>query len=174
MNKITAEILQELVNGLGARFPRRLIGKEKERFLDEIEGELQAHDYEIERIKVRRWGFTNRLLFTKCEKPEVVFLAHYDTPTIMPLGISSVFTLFGHTKQVLASVLLIGLTLILSTIHLWLMLIGLDHWATAYLVTMSFLFVIPIFFPNPNNAEDNNRFYTEQVFSALLAVKRPT
>ena len=138
-----------------AQFPRRLTRKEKESFLAKIEGELQARNYEVEQIKVKHWGFTNSLLFTKCEKPKVVFLAHYDTPTIMPLGISSVFTLLGHTRQVLASILLIALTLVLSTAYLWLKLNGLAYWAAIYLGIMSVLFVIPIFFPNPHNAEDN-------------------
>jgi hypothetical protein len=45
--------------------------------------------------------------------------------------------------------------LILSEIHLWLTLNGLTFWAVLYLGIMSILFVIPIFFPNPNNVEDN-------------------
>jgi hypothetical protein len=148
-------LLKKWNEDFASHFSRRLTSKEKERFLDKIEEEHQVRNYEIERIKVKRWGFTNRLLITKCEKPKVVFLAHYDTPMILPLGISSVSTLFGHTKQIIGSIFLFILLLFLSTIHLWLKLIGLDHWATAYMVIMSFFFVIPIFFPNPHNAEDN-------------------
>ncbi|MBT7464122.1 MAG: M28 family peptidase [Bacteroidetes bacterium] len=148
-------LLKKWNEDLAAQFSRRLTGKEKERFLDKIEEELQARNYESERVKVKRWGFTNRLVSTKCEKPKVIFLAHYDTPTIMPWGISSAFTLFGHTRQVLASIFLIILTLTLSAIYLWLELNGFEYWAAIYLVITSILLVIPIFFPNPNNAEDN-------------------
>ena len=148
-------LLKKWNEDLAAQFSRRLTGKEKELFLDKIDKELQACNYESERVKVKRWGFTNRLLSTKCEKPEVVFLAHYDTPTIMPWGISSAFTLFGHTRQVLASIFLIILTLTLSALYLWLELNGFRYWAAIYLVITSILLVIPIFFPNPNNAEDN-------------------
>jgi hypothetical protein len=155
LEKMNIRLLEKWNEDLAAQFSRRLTGQEKERFLDRIDEELQARNYKSERVKVKRWGFTNRLLSTKCEKPEVVFLAHYDTPTIMPWGISSAFTLFGHTRQVLASIFLIILTLILSEIHLWLTLNGLTFWAVLYLGIMSILFVIPIFFPNPNNVEDN-------------------
>ncbi|MBC8334083.1 MAG: M28 family peptidase [Anaerolineales bacterium] len=148
-------LLKKWSEDLAGQFSRRLTGKEKERFLDKIEEELQECNSESERIKIKHWGFTNRLLFTKCEKPEVVFLAHYDTPTIMPWGISSAFTLFGHTRQVLASIFLIILTLTLSAIYHWLEFNGFGYWATIYLMITSILLVIPIFFPNPNNAEDN-------------------
>ena len=153
--KMNISLLRKWNKDFASQFSRRLTSKEKERFLDKIEEELQVRNYESERVKVKHWGFTNRLLSSKCEKPKVVFLAHYDTPTIMPLGISIATTLFGHTKQILGSIFLIFLILLLATLHLWLKLIGLDHWATAYMVIMSFLFVIPIFFPNPHNAEDN-------------------
>ena len=148
-------LLQKWNKNFAEQFWRRLTGKEKERFLGKIEEELQARNYESQRIKIKHWGFANRLLFTKCKKPEVVFMAHYDTPTIMPWGISPVFTLFGHTRQVLASIFLIIPILVLGEIYLWLELNGLANWAAIYLGIMSVLFVLPIFFPNPNNVEDN-------------------
>ena len=59
-----------------AEHPLRLFKKQKESFLNKIEAELQARNYEVERIKARHWGIPNRLLLTKCEDPKIVFLAH--------------------------------------------------------------------------------------------------
>ena len=139
----------------GARFPRRLTRKQKEGFLSAIKEVLQTRDYETEQTKIRHWGIPNRVLLTKCKKPKVIFLAHYDTPTIMPPGISPIYRLFGHTRQGISSIFLIVLMLALFIFHSWLEIVGLGYWATAYLVVISLLFVVPIFFPNPFNAEDN-------------------
>ncbi|MCP4143151.1 MAG: Zn-dependent exopeptidase M28 [Chloroflexi bacterium] len=152
---MNVRLLKEWNECFSRQFSRRLTGKEKESFLDKIEEELLSRNYESERVRIKHWGFNNRLLSTKCEKPEVVFLAHYDTPTIMPWGISSAFALIGHTRQVLASIFLIILTLSLSIIYHWFKLNGFGYWAAIYLGIMSILFLFPIFFPNPNNVEDN-------------------
>ena len=64
-------LLRKWNKDFASQFSRRLTSKEKERFLDKIEEELQVRNYESERVKVKRWGFTNRLLSSKCEKPKV-------------------------------------------------------------------------------------------------------
>ena len=56
------------------RFPVRLTGKQKERFLQALEQELQQRHFETERKNI--WYFLrNRLLITQCERPRVIFLA---------------------------------------------------------------------------------------------------
>lgn len=152
---MSVALLSQWSQDFGACFPRRLTRKQKEGFLEAIEQELQTRNFETEQIKIRHWGIPNRLLLTKCEEPKVIFLAHYDTPTIMPFGISPIYTLFGHTRQGISSNFLIILMVALFTFHSWLEAVGMGYWATAYLVPISILFVIPIFFPNPHNSEDN-------------------
>jgi hypothetical protein len=82
-------------------------------------------------------------------------MAHYDTPTIMPFGFSLIYTLFGHTRQVLSSIFVLILLVTLFIYYAWLKYVLLDFWATLYLILILSLFVFPFFFPNPWNAEDN-------------------
>lgn len=148
-------LLTQLNQDFGARFPRRLTRKQKESFLKALNQELQSRDFVTEQTKIRHWGLPNRSLLTKCEKPKVIFLAHYDTPTIMPFGISPIYMLFGHTRQGVSSIFLILLMVALFAFHSWLEIVGLGYWAAIYLFVISVMFVIPFFFPNPHNAEDN-------------------
>lgn len=152
---MTIEQITALENEWAERFPQRLTRKQKMRFLASLEQELQTRNFETEQINLRYWGIPNRLLMTKCENPRVIFLAHYDTPTMMPVGIAAVYRLFGHTRQGLSSVITILLLLGLYLVYFWLDGLGSGYWPNAYLLLIGILFLIPIFFPNPHNREDN-------------------
>ena len=135
------------------RFPVRITKKQKERFLEELESELAARRFETERITVRTL-IRNRLLVTKCEQPRVIFLAHFDTPTIMPFWIASLFNFVGHTRQITGSVLILALIyipVILSTALN-------SYFLTAFtnLFTLVILLsLVSLLIPNPRNREDN-------------------
>ena len=137
------------------RFPRRLTRKQKVSFLAYLEKELQAREFATEQIKLRLLGIPNRLLLTKCENPQMIFMAHYDTPTIMPPGISPIYSLFGHTRQGISSIFLVVVMFALFILHSWLSALGMNLWADILFLGVSILFVIPFFFPNPHNTEDN-------------------
>ena len=147
--------LAKLDQTIGARFPRRLTRKQKESFLAVIQDELHTLGFETEQTAIRHWGISNRLLLTQCKNPKVVFMAHYDTPTIMPFGIAPFYVLFGHTRQVISSIFVFVLLIALFALQSWLSAAGFGLLASFLLLAISFLFVIPFFFPNPHNAEDN-------------------
>jgi hypothetical protein len=141
------------------RFPRRIKASEKEAFLQMLDQELQTMGFATERIKVRN-AFTNRLLLTRCKRPEVIFMAHYDTPTIMPFWIPSLYTIFGHTRQItmaVALIILIQLPNFLAkeiSVHFPSL-----AWVTAMALALFYVLLvlsfIPMLIPNPHNREDN-------------------
>jgi hypothetical protein len=137
------------------RHPLRLTKKQKEAFLQELEQELQACHFETERIEVKTL-IKNRLLTTVCEKPRVIFTAHFDTPTIMPFWFPPLFALLGHTRQITAMAFLL-LLLYLPGILLPVVSPELP-WLSLALTAVPILFVlsmITLFIPNPHNREDN-------------------
>ena len=135
--------------------PIRITKKQKEAFLHTLEQALQARQFETERITVRTL-ITNRLLTTVCDKPAIIFTAHFDTPTIMPFWFNPFFAIFGHTRQITATFfLLIFLyipTLLLPHIPLNLTWLSLILMAVPILLAVS---MISLFIPNPHNREDN-------------------
>jgi hypothetical protein len=138
------------------RFPSRITRRQKEAFLAEIEQELHARHFETERIIVRTL-IKNRLLATTCDRPRVIFTAHYDTPTIMPVVFPPFFYLFGHTRQITAMFFLL-LLLYLPTVLLPLVPPELP-WISLGLVLLPLIFVlsmVTLFIPNPRNREDNS------------------
>jgi hypothetical protein len=152
---MTFEQITALSNEWAEHFPKRITRKQKEYFLSTIKTEFQMRGFETEQTNLRLWGISNQILITKCKNPRVIFLAHYDTPTMMPPGIAVIYRLFGHTRQGLSSVVTILLLLMLYFGYFWLDGLGWGFWATVYLLLMGILFVIPFFFPNPQNREDN-------------------
>jgi hypothetical protein len=144
-----------LSNEWAKRFPKRLTGKQKERFLAALARELQVRGFETEQTTLRLWGIPNRLLMTKCANPRMIFLAHYDTPTMMPPGIGIIYKLFGHTRQGLSSLVVILIMLVMYIAYFWLDSFGLYFGATLFLLAIGILFFVPFFFPNPHNREDN-------------------
>lgn len=137
------------------QFPVRLTRKQKDAFLREIEQELQVCGLTTEHIKARHL-LHNHNLVTSCEKPQLIFTAHYDTPTIAPFWLSGLLNLIGHTRQITAMLVLLGI--------LWAPLL-LQLVLPAYIPTLNFLFnalailiafsFIALFIPNPHNREDN-------------------
>ncbi len=137
------------------RFPKRITKKQKLAFLQAIEIELHERQFEIERIQVRNL-LQNNLLTTKCEEPKFIFLAHFDTPTIMPIWFTAVFKLFGHTRQILATIFL----LVLLYLPTFLPASAIENAPFLYnaLIFFQTIFIIPLivlFIPNPRNREDN-------------------
>lgn len=141
------------------RFPRRIKAPEKEAFLQMLDQELQTMGFATERIKVRH-TFTNRLLLTRCERPEVIFMAHYDTPTIMPFWIPWLYTIFGHTRQISLAVAMIILIQLPNSLAPGISarfpsLAGVTAMALALFYVSLVLSFIPMLIPNPHNREDN-------------------
>jgi hypothetical protein len=141
------------------RFPRRIKASEKEAFLKMLDQELHTMGYATERIQVG-YVVNNRLLLTHCEQPVVIFMAHYDTPTIMPFWISPLYTIFGHTRQITMAVVLIILILLPNILGTAISarfstLAG----ATSITVTLFYVLLVlsffPMLIPNPHNREDN-------------------
>jgi hypothetical protein len=135
--------------------PLRLTKKQKEAFLQELTHELQLRNFETERIEVRAL-INNRLLSTVCEKPRVIFTAHFDTPTIMPFWFPPLFYLFGHTRQITGMFFLL---LLLYLPGILLPIVPPDlSWLNLILLAILPLFVlsmVTLFIPNPRNREDN-------------------
>ena len=137
------------------QYPVRITKKQKLAFLQELEQQLQARQFETERIEVKTI-IKNRLLTTVCEKPRIIFTAHFDTPTIMPFFFPPLFYLFGHTRQIM------GMVFLLALLYLPGMLLPAVPpefaWLNLILVGLPILFVlsmISLFIPNPRNREDN-------------------
>ena len=142
-------------NAWGDRFPIRLTGKQKEAFLKEIEQELQSRHFATQRISVRKF-LKNRLLLTECEQPKVIFMAHFDTPTIMPFWFSWLFKLFGHTRQILSSIFLLGFLFVLSLLPSFSAMASPLLNVFFYLLQIVlFISLFTILIPNPRNHEDN-------------------
>jgi hypothetical protein len=152
---VNSEMIAAWDKDWAVRFPRRLTRKQKVAFLDELTQALSCRGYETERIDVKTVGLTNRLLLTKCPKPKVIFMAHFDTPTQMPRWVGWVFRLFGHTRQILVMVLLLALVFVFQ------LFVALFRESSVFNIG-SFLFLlavllsfIPSLIPNPSNREDN-------------------
>lgn len=141
------------------RFPKRITGVQKEAFLQMLEQELQVMGYSIQRFTLKNL-VKNHQLATECEKPAVIFTAHYDTPTVMPFWISLLYRFIGHTRQIAAMIVLIVLFLLplLISIYLSKHFPNLEEIVTFFLAGFNLLLVascISFFIPNPNNREDN-------------------
>jgi len=137
------------------RFPLRITKKQKLAFLQAIETDLHERRFETERIQVRNL-LQNNLLTTKCEDPKFIFLAHFDTPTMMPIWFTAVFKLFGHTRQISATIFLLVLLYLPQILPASVF----ENAQFLYNILLFFqaIFVIPLivlFIPNPRNREDN-------------------
>lgn len=137
------------------RFPARLTGRQKTAFLDELERQLQARHFDTERLTVRLL-LQNRLLLTRCAAPRVIFMAHIDTPTIIPPWYDWLFRLLGQTRQITALVVLLAFLYLPSIVD------ALFGWespllnaAFGLLQVLFLLSHVTLFIPNPRNREDN-------------------
>lgn len=137
------------------RFPRRFTGAQKEQFLQALDQELQARGFATERIDFRTFFFSNRLLATRCDAPRFIFLAHYDTPMIMPFWIPPIYHLFGHTRAIASSLFLIFALWLLSILPVLLPKTQFVQFVFALLLLLLLLSFAVAMFANPFNREDN-------------------
>jgi hypothetical protein len=149
------ETIQQWDAHFAKRFPVRLKKAQKEAFLHELELEMQARGFKSQRLTIKAF-LQNHLLLTECEKPQIIFLAHIDTPTIAPFWMSPLFKLLGHTRQYE------GVLLLLLIIYgPGLLTLFFPEWApaletvTTILLLIFGLSFISLFIPNPHNREDN-------------------
>lgn len=137
------------------RFPRRFTGAQKEQFLQALDQELQARGFATERIDFRTFFFSNRLLATRCDAPRFIFLAHYDTPMIMPFWIPPVYRLFGHTRAIAGSLFLMFFIWFLSFLPELLPRTQFIQFLFELLLLLLLLSFVVALFANPSNREDN-------------------
>ena len=152
---MTLDLICRWDRDLSSRFPVRLFGRQKKQFLRHLERELQERGFATERLDVGRFGISSRILVTRCPRPRIIFLAHYDTPTITPFWMSVPFVLFGHTRSLPAAILAIGLFLALSLAITFSVLLVLPGVGSLALALAMAVLVIPYLIPNPHNREDN-------------------
>jgi len=148
-------LIQQYDKAFAEQFPIRLKKAQKEAFLDELEQELQTRNYQTTRLTLKTL-LKNRLLFTECEKPKVIFLAHIDTPTIAPFWMSPLFKLLGHTRQyeglILLLIIIYGPSLLANIFPEWAPAL---KTVTNILLLIFGLSLISLLIPNPHNREDN-------------------
>lgn len=147
--------IQEWDARFAEQFPVRLKKGQKEAFLHELEQEMQSFGFKTQRLTVKTL-LKSRLLVSECPNPQVIFLAHIDTPTIAPFWMSPLFKWLGHTRQYQ------GLLLLLAIIYGPGLLAGFfPEWAavlnglTNILLLLFVLSLISLLIPNPHNREDN-------------------
>jgi hypothetical protein len=149
------ELITWLDDEWGRRFPVRRTEGQKGLFLLELERELLSRQYETERVVTRSSLTVSRTLVTKCDRPWIIFTAHYDTPSIAPFWVHVVNKLFGHTRSYtglvfLTIVLLIPLLVpFLSKDPIWTVI------NQVYSLCL-LLSLVPSLFPNPHNRDDNS------------------
>jgi hypothetical protein len=85
---------------------KRFYRKEKDIYLDAVEEKLTEYGYEYERIASGNI-IKSVNLETKCDNPDYIFFAHYDTGTIAPLGYHFLMKLFGHKITIPISMLIL-------------------------------------------------------------------
>jgi hypothetical protein len=139
---------------------RRFFRKEKNKFLDTVEEKLIEYGYEFERKKIGSI-IKSVNLETKSSQPEYIFIAHYDTGTIMPFWISWLMKLFGQNNQILMIFLLgilFGSLPKLADFHV--------VFSVIYYIFFISLFTMLI--PNRKNFDDN----TSGVIALLLLAKK--
>ncbi len=136
------------------RFPKRLTGKEKDRFLGELEAVLTERGWPTQRITTGRF-LRNRLLLTQCEQPSVIFLAHYDTPTKLPFWISWLYQVWGHTRQISAILFLLILLQIPRVLRVFVPDLILLDTISSLVPILLLLSLSVMLIPNRHNREDN-------------------
>src|SRR5690554_193168 len=122
---------------------------EKEKFLAVLEEKLSALGFECHQDVLG--GISTKVnLSTKCENPDYIFIAHYDTGNIMPFWIDWLFRIIGVNRQLL----MIGIIIFWSKYFMpWL-----EVTQEVVATSLSFIFGLSFFsilFPNPKNFDDN-------------------
>lgn len=149
--------MQELLN-IKKRFSR----SSKKKFLNIVEKKLKEYGYEYE--KKTFWRLLKSInLETKIENPEYIFIAHYDTGTIMPFWTNWLMKLIGINRILLIIFPLIAFTeVIIPSIENYQPILA------EILSTLFFVTLLTIFIPNPNNYDDN----TSGVIALLKLAKQ--
>ena len=139
---------------------RRFFRKEKNKFLDIVEEKLTEYGYEFER---KKFGSIIKSvnLETKSTQPEFIFIAHYDTGTIMPFWISWLMRFFGVNNQLL---MIIPVCILIGLIS------GLGHFYIGFKIAYWIIFasLLTILIPNRKNFDDN----TSGVVALLSLAKK--
>jgi hypothetical protein len=129
------------------QFAVRLTRGQKERFREELKKNLGDCNFETQPVSTHPL-FRTRNLVTRCERPLVILLAHYDTATILPFWIQAIFKLLGHTRQISGGLLIIAL------LSLPMVLEG-SSWLLDLFQLLLLLSLLVLLIPNPYNREDN-------------------
>jgi len=146
---------------------RRFFRKEKNIFLDTVEEKLKEYGYEYQRKSFGKI-IKSINLETKCDNPDFIFIAHYDTGTITHFWYNWLVKFFGH------NVLLKIFSKIVSIIHISFLLPFAILLAMFLFVNFNFIFwvlcilIFSFFIPNKNNFDDN----TSGVIALLLLAKK--
>jgi len=139
---------------------RRFFRKEKNKFLDTVEEKLTEYGYGFERKKFGKI-IKSVNLETKSTKPEFIFIAHYDTGTIMPFWISWLMRFFGVNNQLLLIIPLCFFISLFSILGHYHIVFKIVYW----IISISLLtFLIP----NRKNFDDN----TSGVVALLSLAKK--
>lgn len=126
--------------------PRRFKRAEKEAFIDETNLLLEDWNYKTTRTECKSKFWTSVHLETEVEEAEFIFMAHYDTPTMLPPWIELLSRLFGQTRPLLLS-LAIGLMVVVPFL-----LPGTIALIIGIVLSLSLLLLLV---PNPKNLNDN-------------------
>jgi hypothetical protein len=139
---------------------RRFFRKEKNEFLDTVEEKLNEYGYDFER---KNFGSIIKSvnLETKSSHPEFIFIAHYDTGTIMPFWISWLLRFFGVNNQILMT---------LPIFFLMSLFVALGHFHIGFNIAYWIICIslLTIFIPNRKNFDDN----TSGVVALLSLAKK--
>ena len=127
------------------KIQRRFFRNEKNQFLDTIEEKLTEYNYEFER-KFFNNIFKSVNLETKCDKPDFIFIAHYDTGTIIPFWINWLTKLVGMNNIVLVMIFLYFLQEIIANTH---------SKISSVIFAIICISLLSIFIPNKKNFDDN-------------------
>lgn len=128
---------------------KRFKRNDKERFLDIIGQHLSELGYEFE---LKHFGKIVKSinLETKNNNPDYIFIAHYDTGTIMPFWLNWLMRLFGINRQILFILLFVFLAHLISLIFK-----DFVYPIQNIFEGLILLSLLPAFIPNKRNLDDN-------------------
>ncbi len=134
---------EQIVNEL-ERYPKRLRKRQKQAFRSFLHKTLNDLGLPTTEYKSKRL-LKSVNVFTKTEAPDVIVMAHYDTPTIIPPWMNGFFQLIGHTRQILFIIVIIA---VFSVLRFFGSVGDIIH----YILLAPLLTLL---IPNPHNANDN-------------------
>jgi len=141
---------------------KRFKRSDKKRFVEQIEKRLNALGVETER---KYFGKVVKSINveTKNDNPEYIFIAHYDTGTILPFLFNWSMKIFGINRQLLV-MFLIGFSIPFISVVLENFIPNINR----IIWTLLGLSMLTIFIPNKNNFDDN----TSGVVALLLLAEK--